>query len=88
MARIINVSYEVPDDYTYDDFEENGFVMPEEAEIVSYRVLDDDDIEGEDQYLLYLIEFAHEAPVYKYKSPMLQQRWRKETGIMRARHVR
>lgn len=87
MARIINVSYEVPDDYTFDDFEEDGFVLPGEA-IIGYRVLDDDDMEGEDQYLLYLIEFAHEAPVYKYKSPMSQQRWRKETGIMRARHVR
>lgn len=71
-SRRIVCSFIVPDDMTFDDFEER-VTIPDGVELDSFRVLDEDD--PWDGYLNYLHDFFFTTDVTNHESPLLYSEW-------------
>lgn len=65
--RRILCSFAVPDDMTFDDFEQE-ISLPNDVAIEDFRVLDEDD--PYDGYLCYLCDFLMTTDVTKHESPL------------------
>ena len=73
MARTIVVAIEVPDNMTFEDLEQN-VSLPADTDIVSFRVLDDDDMQ--DAYMAYLQSFIFSEDSGDYNSPLSYKDWK------------
>lgn len=74
-SRRIHVSFAVPDDMIYDEFED-VLELPDDVEIDNWRVLDADD--EYDGYLRYLQDFVYSTDVLANKSPLSYEEWKAE----------
>lgn len=80
MSRIINISFEVPDDVTFSEFKEIALFDDVEGKfkLKSAVVLDEDDDLELDQYLIYLQSYIHSLDQSDHEdkiSPMTYEQW-------------